>query len=264
MAATVERVSWGVRNLSMAIPGPETGGILLVEGGKRAGLALCREMLCEEIYAGRPVHWIDGGMSLDPSALIRPLSDRGRTSSSLSLLRTCRAFTAHQMHELVSRLERDLLVFEDGGDVRLVVLSDLASMFADSQVKKAEGIAMLESCLRVSKEVAEEKGLLVVITVVRSRSPPLPKTMISAMRGQADDRIALISYRGGQMTARLDSLGVTVRPLSNRAPYPRLSDFTGEAQSSREVCTEPPLESLSSDSPNGDSKDEAARSASAS
>ena len=37
MAAGVERVSWGVRNLSMAIPGPETGGILLVEGGKRAG-----------------------------------------------------------------------------------------------------------------------------------------------------------------------------------------------------------------------------------
>ena len=84
-------------------------------GGKRAGLSLCREMLCQEIYAGRPVHWIDGGMSLDPSALIRPLSDRGRTPSSLSLLRTCRAFTAHQMHELVSRLERDLLVFEDGG-----------------------------------------------------------------------------------------------------------------------------------------------------
>ena len=53
----------------------------------------------------------------------------------------------------------------------MVVLSDLASMFADSQVKKAEGIAMLESCLRVSKEVAEEKGLLVVITVVRRRSP---------------------------------------------------------------------------------------------
>ena len=180
----------------MAIPGPETGGILLVEGGKRAGLSLCREMLCQEIYAGRPVHWIDGGMSLDPSALIRPLSDRGRTPSSLSLLRTCRAFTAHQMHELVSRLERDLLVFEDGGDVRLVVLSDLASMFADSQVKKAEGIAMLESCLRVSKEVAEEKGLLVVITVVRRRSPPLPKTMISVMRGQADDRISLISYGG--------------------------------------------------------------------
>ena len=74
MAATVERVSWGVRNLSMAIPGPETGGILLVEGGKRAGLALCRVMLCEVISAGRPVHWVDGGMSLDPSALIRPLS----------------------------------------------------------------------------------------------------------------------------------------------------------------------------------------------
>ena len=248
----------------MTVPGPKTGGILLVEGGKSVGLALCREMLCEEIYAGRPVHWIDGGMSLDPSALIRPLSDRGRNPSSLSLLRTCRAFTAHQMHELISRLEEDLLVFEDGGDVRLVVLSDLAGMFADNQVKKAEGIAMLENCLRVSKSIAEEKNLLVVITVVRKRSPSLPKTMISTMRGQADDRISLISYRGGQMTARLDSLGITVRPLSNRVPYPRLSDFTGETQSSSDVCTEPPLESLSSERPNGDSKDDAARSASAS
>ena len=88
--------------------------------------------------------------------------------------------------------------------------------------------------------------------------------MISTMRGQADDRISLISYGGGQMTARLDSLGITVRPLSNRAPYPRLSDFTGESQSSSDVCTEPPLESLSSERPNGDSKDDAARSASAS
>ena len=173
MASAVERVSWGVRNLSMAIPGPETGGILLVEGGKRAGLALCREMLCEEIYAGRPVHWVDGGMSLDPSALIRPLSDRGRTPSSLSLLRACRAFTAHQMHELVSRLEKDLLVFEGGGDVRLVVLSDLASMFADSQVKKAEGTSMLESCLRVSKRVAEEEGLLVAVSYTHLTLPTI-------------------------------------------------------------------------------------------
>ena len=184
MPDAVERVSWGIRNLSTTVPGPETGGILLVEGGKSLGLALCREMLCEEIYEGRPVHWIDGGMSLDPSALIRPLSDRGRNPSSLSLLRTCRAFTAHQMHELVSRLEEDLLVFEDGGDVRLVVLSDLAGMFADNQVKKAEGIAMLENCLRVSKSIAEEKNLLVVITVVRKRSPSLPKTMISTMRAR--------------------------------------------------------------------------------
>jgi len=264
MAAAAERVSWGIQNLSKAIPGPETGGIVLVEGSKRVGLALCREMLCEEIYAGRPVHWVDGGMSLDPSALIRPLSDRGRNPSSLSLLRTCRAFTAHQMHELVSRLETDLLVFEDSKDVRLVVLSDLASMFADNQVKKAEGIAMLEKCMRTSKMIAEERDLLMVITVVRRRSAPLPKTMISTMRNYADDRISLISYVGGQMTARVDSLGITVRPLSNRSPYPRLSDFTGAVQSSRDVCTEPSLESLSSDRPNGDNKDDAARSASAS
>ena len=38
---------------------------------------LVSEMICDEICSGRPIHWIDGGMALDPSGLIPMLSKRG-------------------------------------------------------------------------------------------------------------------------------------------------------------------------------------------
>ena len=97
MASEQDSVSWGVNEVSLIFPRPKTGTTVLIEGPRQLSLRFVIEMLCEEISSDSPVYWVDGGMSLDPSALIRPLSARGMPASRMELLRACRAFTAHQM-----------------------------------------------------------------------------------------------------------------------------------------------------------------------
>ena len=117
-------VSWGVRSLKSSLPSPEVGGMLLIEGLKRSTRYLTRHMICEELVKGRPVHWIDGGMGLDPSTLIRPLAHKKKGIELLDNLYACRGFTAHQMAEIIKRLAS-----KNSDDNlrkgRLIVVSDL-------------------------------------------------------------------------------------------------------------------------------------------
>ena len=84
MASEQDSVSWGVNKMSMIFPRPKTGTAVLIEGPRKLSLRFVIEMLCEEISSDSPVYWVDGGMSLDPSALI--LSVPLKLYSKFSLL----------------------------------------------------------------------------------------------------------------------------------------------------------------------------------
>lgn len=257
-------VSWGIRFLKSKLPSPKVGEMLLIEGSKRSTRYLTKSMICEELTKGRPVHWIDGGMGLDPSTLIRPLARKKRGCEALDNLHACRGFTAHQMAEIVKRLAFEFPDDENLVKGRLIVISDLASMFADTQVKRAEGSAMLKKSLSHIQDIANKYDSLVLVTVNYQAQPYLPKSMKSDLKNAANDRLTILSQSKGVITAKLHSIGMTAQPLVKRNPQVSLQDFTVPDHRSKVVWTDPPEANSSSDNPNGDNSAEVARKASAS
>ena len=254
-------VSWGVRSLKSSLPSPEVGGMLLIEGLKRSTRYLTRHMICEELVKGRPVHWIDGGMGLDPSTLIRPLAHKKKGVELLDNLYACRGFTAHQMAEIIKRLASK--TSDDNlRKGRLIVVSDLVSMFADSQVKRAEGSAMLKESLSDIQYIAKKCNSLVLVTVNYKSKPFLSKSMKSELKNAANDRLTILSQSKNAITVKLHSVDMTVQPLEKRNPQVSLQDFILPDHMSKVVWTEPLETNSSSDNPKGDNNAEAARKAS--
>ncbi len=263
MTKEQQNVSWGIRFLKSKLPSPEVGNMLLIEGSKRSTRYITRYMICDELAKGRPVHWIDGGMGLDPSTLIRPLAHKKRGIEALDNLHACRGFTAHQIAQIVKRLDSEV-DDEDLVKGRLIVISDLASMFADTQVKHAEGSAMLKESLAHIQSMANKWNSLVVVTVNYQAQPYLSKSMKLDLKNAASDRLTILSQSKGAITAKLHSIGMTAEPLVKRDSQVSLQDFTVPDHISKVVWTDPPEANSSSDNPNGDSSAEAARKASAS
>ena len=135
MGHSTNLISWGAVGLSSSFPKPATGRTLLLAGKRNCTHAVAFEMICDEICSGRIVHWIDGGMALDPSRLIPLLSKRGSSPEKLRLLQGCRAFTAHQMVDLVRRAKEDIRSNAQESEIRLVLITDLIGMFGDMQVR---------------------------------------------------------------------------------------------------------------------------------
>ncbi len=84
-------LSWGDGMIDLALPRPNLGSLLLVEQDKREFRGVLLRMVTDELVAGRPVHWIDGGMGFDPSPLlpllrIRDASTRLHCAASTSVV----------------------------------------------------------------------------------------------------------------------------------------------------------------------------------
>ena len=263
MASEQDSVSWGVNEMSLIFPWPKTGTAVLIEGPRQLGLRFVIEMLCEEISSDSPVYWVDGGMSLDPSALIRPLSARGMPASRIELLRACRAFTAHQMVDLLRRLDGEIRTYVDRGKPRLVVITDLTKMFADRQLNGAESRAMLEECLDTIQTLSRNMNLLFVLTLAESDASRNQRNMADKIRRVVDERITIKSWKEEHIVATNHMLDLTTSPMVTLPFSATLLDFYLEDHSSIVVCTSPPFNKISSVMPNGESMDSEARSASA-
>ena len=263
MASEQDSVSWGVNEMSLIFPWPKTGTAVLIEGPRQLGLRFVIEMLCEEISSDSPVYWVDGGMSLDPSALIRPLSARGMPASRMELLRACRAFTAHQMVDLLRRLDREIRTYADRGKPRLVVITDLTKMFADRQLNGAESRAMLEECLDTIQTLSRNMNLLFVLTLAESDASRNQRNMADKIRRVVDERITIKSWKEEHIVATNHMLDLITSPMVTVPSSATLLDFYLEDHSSIVVCTSPPFNKISSVMPNGESMDSEARSASA-
>ncbi len=263
MASEQDLLSWGVNQMSLIFPRPRTGTAVLIEGSRQSSLRFVIEMLCEEISSDGPVYWVDGGMSLDPSALIRPLSARGLPASRIGLLRACRAFTAHQMVDLLRRLDEEIRSYADRGKPRLVVITDLAKMFADRQLKGAESRAMLEECLDSIQMMSKNMNLLFILTLAKSDVSRNKRNMTDKIRRAVDERITIKSWKEEHIVATNHMLDLTTSPMIAAPFSATLLDFYPADHSSIVVCTSPPFNKISSVMPNGESMDSEARSASA-
>ena len=228
--------------MASSFPPPRAGEVVLAEGSKRCSLALVEAMICDELERGMSAIWIDGGMDN---------------------LRVCRAFTAHQMVEVVRRVESDISSDDGLQSARLIVTTELACMFPDEQVKPAEGRSMLRSSMAMISSLAKERGMLALVTANYRRAPGIPRDMRSTMREIADDRVTLLSYSDGLITSRLASVGITSAPLSS-VSHPTLLDFAAAGHKPRVVCEDPHDSSSASETPKGEINADAARRARAS
>ena len=264
MGHSTSLISWGVVGLSSSFPRPATGRTLLLAGKRNYTHAVAFEMICDEICSGRTVHWIDGGMALDPSRLIPLLSKRGSSPEKLRLLQGCRAFTAHQMVDLVRRAKEDIRPNVQESEIRLVLITDLVGMFGDMQVRRAEGISMLSESLERIKSLAQSRNVLVVMTMPEPRTNDVQRGLPARMNECADDKVSIASYDGTNIVATHHNLQISANPIQSLAASVSLRDFYASDHSSRVVCMRPPLDNVSSDTPNGERMEQDARRASAS
>ena len=147
---------------------------------------------------------------------------------------------------------------------RLIVVSDLASMFADSQVKRAEGSAMLKESLSDIQYIAKKWNSLVLVTVNYQSKPFLSKSMKSELKNSANDRLTILSQSKSTISAKTTFNRYDCTTIRKRNPQVSLQDFILPDHMSKVVWTEPLETNSSSDNPKGDNNAEAARKASVS
>ncbi len=265
-------LSWGDGIIDLALPRPNLGSLLLVEQDKQEFRGVLLRMVADELVAGRPVHWIDGGMGFDPSPLLPLLRIRGCfDKTALRRFHICRGFTAHQTAAIIARLADEASASEPPNRLsagRLIITSNLARMFMDTQLKRAEGRSLLRGALTDLRRLCSASESLLIITSRRHSSPPMSKDLRALMISQVDDRLSVIpagrgSHRRGISSMRLHLASVDRSITWARLPQGQTSllDFR-HIHASRHVCIDEPPLIISSFQPKGESRALAARMAS--
>lgn len=270
MRDVTEPISWGDPAIDLVLPRPSLPTMLLVEQERKEFHGVLLRMVADELAAGRPVHWIDGGMGFDPSPLLPLLKMRGcHDRSALRRFHICRGFTAHQTASIVERLAREAgsqNAPERIAAGRLIIASDLPRMFMDTQLKAAEGRSLLRATIAQCKDLSRASQSLLLITSRRHSSPPLSRDMRLMLSGEADDVLRLSGSGRGRrgftsMRLHLESLGRgmvwSLLPLGQTS----LLEFR-QTHAASVVCCSEPLTTSSSLQPNGERRAVAARTAS--
>ena len=225
---------------------------MLLAGKRNYTHAVAFEMICDEICSGRIVHWIDGGMALDPSSDATCSPRGGRSPEKLRLLQRMPGFHSTSDGGSGQTRRRTSRSNAQESEIRLVLITDLIGMFGDMQVRRAEGISMLSESLERIKSLAQSRNVLVVMTMPEPRANDVQRGLPARMNECADDKVSIASYDGTNIVATHHNLQISANPIQSLAASVSLRDFYASNHSSRVVCMRPPLDSVSSDTPNGE------------
>lgn len=270
MRDVTEPISWGDPAIDLVLPRPILPSMLLVEQERKEFRGVLLRMVADELAAGRPVHWIDGGMGFDPSPLLPLLKMRGcHDRSALRRFHICRGFTAHQTASIIERLTREACSEDSPKRIiagRLIIASDLPRMFMDTQLKAAEARSLLRVTLQQCRKLCGASSSLMLISSRRYSSPPLSRDMRLMLKQEVDDVLRLSGAGRGRrginsMRLHLDSLDRGM--IWARLPLGQTSllEFRQTHASRVDCCFEPPA-TRSSLQPKGESRAVAARTAS--
>jgi hypothetical protein len=170
-AERARRLSLGVPVVDNIFPGFEAGdfAVFYGDGISFMAFALCVRCILppEKGGLGSSVIFVDGGNSFNPYlisdlARIHDLEPR----ATLERVYVSRAFTAHQLSSLIlEKLEPFLNIKKS----RLLVVSDISSLFLDRDVPKTEAKDLfMKACAKLS-EIAERKQTIVLATYYPER-----------------------------------------------------------------------------------------------
>jgi len=170
-AERVRRLSLGVSVLDDVFPGFEAGDFVVLYGDKVSFMSFVLCVRCELSFdkggLGSSVVFVDGGNSFSPYLVADVARSYGLDSrKALERIYVSRAFTAYQLSSLV--LEK-LEPFLNGKKARLLVVSDIASLFFDRDIPKTEAKDLfMKVCAKLS-EIASKKQAIVLATYYPER-----------------------------------------------------------------------------------------------
>jgi hypothetical protein len=136
---------------------------IVVSGDKASGLTtyIAARAVCE----GKPVRVICGDNRFDPYAIARFSRSKGmKSEDALRSILIARAFTAYQLHELVSRLDQTAF---NG----LVVITGPCSTFFDDDVPIVDAARLFYRLLWRVVELARNGMMLVLLQRELPRNP---------------------------------------------------------------------------------------------
>ena len=174
-AEKVRRLSLGVPALTGVFPGFELGDFVVLRGHAARFISFVLSVLCQlrsnEGGLNSSVVFVDGGNSFDPYLVAEIAHSHGLDSrAALEKIYVSRAFTAYQLSSLI--LEK-LELFLKRKRSKLLVVSDITSLFFDRDIPKTEAKDLfMKVCAKLS-EISSRKNLIVVVNYFAERRTKL-------------------------------------------------------------------------------------------
>lgn len=170
-AERVRRLSLGVQVLDDIFPGFEAGDFVVLYEDRVSFMSstLCVRCMIppDKDGLGSSVVFVDGGNLFSPYSLAEIARNHGLDSRKiLERIYVSRAFTAYQFSSLI--LEK-LETFLNSKRARLLVVSDITSLFFDRDIPKIEAKDLfMKVCAKLS-EIAAKKQAVVLVTYFPER-----------------------------------------------------------------------------------------------
>jgi hypothetical protein len=226
-------LTFGVEPLGLCLGILEPNNLIVLHGSK-----LCQdlsELLC--VYSQLPpvkdkaessVIFIDGGNHFDPYLISENARLFGLNAEELlKNIWVSRAFTVYQ---LVSLITEKLVSFIDKKNPRLVVISDIVSLFCNSNIGIFEAKRIFNSIVLFLWKLAKKKNIVFVVTSISSNSDRKQRLELYLF-GRAD---IVIGIDTGEQSAKImlekhPFLPSTFKEFYFRSPgnQPLLEDFIG-------------------------------------
>jgi hypothetical protein len=162
----LRRLSLGFLTLDGFFQGFELGDFVVMRGNAASFmsfvLSVQTQLPIEHGGLSSPTVFVDGGNMFSPYSVAEIAREHCLDSkAALEKVYVSRAFTAHQLSSLI--LEKLCLVLRKTR-ARLLIVSDISSLFLDRDVPKAEARELfMKICSKLS-QIASEKQVIAVVT----------------------------------------------------------------------------------------------------
>jgi hypothetical protein len=162
----IRRLSLGVREVDDVFPGFELGDFVVLYGGAAASMSFALTVRCQFPVARGGLAclcvFVDGGNMFSPYAVAETARECGLDYRKvLSRVYVSRAFTAYQFSSLIME---GLCSVLKKTKARLLVVSDVTSLFFDRDLSQTEARELFTNVCTTLSEVAAKRQIIVVAT----------------------------------------------------------------------------------------------------
>jgi hypothetical protein len=169
----VRYLSLGFPELNDVFPGFRLGDFAVLHGHNASFLSFVLSVRGQlppsKGGLGSSVIFVDGGNTFNPY-LVAEIARSHGLDSRLSLKKICvsRAFTAYQLSSLILEKLEDFLRKRSA---KLLIVSDIASLFFDRDIPNTEAKDLfMKVCVKLSEIAAENKLIVIVSYLVKRKS----------------------------------------------------------------------------------------------
>jgi len=162
-ARTEEKLYTGLGWLDSLVGGFRPPEMVLIDSSSPFLFGLLSELCVQAVtHYGTQAVFVDGGNSIRPYEIARIAKFRGLDPNSvLSRINVARAFTAHQMAELVNGNLEGIL---DRTGTSTVIVSSLLDLFMDPDMRWNESFQLVKRSMASLDAMTRERGLVCVVS----------------------------------------------------------------------------------------------------